>query len=618
MLSDNMVAPSSIRAALVFGTVGVVLISLCGRVAYLQSAGSVKNEARAKRQQFQSDPLFARRGGIFDRNGLLMAGTVQARSLFVDPKFMAEQFVAEGRDPYLATDEASAKLANLVGRSAADISKELGDRSTSRFVRIADNLDETTARAIEKLDLPGTGFTPFNVRYYPMGSTGAHVLGGVGAGGTGLEGIELRFDKLLAGKDGAKRTLKDARRRPLFVDADDYKPAKHGQQLVLTIDANIQSITEQNLADTCQKFKAKTGEAVVIDPFTGDVLALANYPSFSPQAIRETAPAVRANRALVFPYEPGSTIKPFIVGPALQKGETRWDEIFLTKGESWPAGYGHRVIRDVHGYPQLALWDVLVKSSNIGMCMLGQRLGNTGLHDALAGFKFGQRTGIELPGEDTGLLNSLKKWNRFSTESISQGYEMRVTPLQLARGFCAYANGGRLVDPHVLQGTLDANGQIDSTVPRKPFSTCPQVIDPGVSAQMRRILCDVLIRGTASGARSNLYNVFGKTGTAHSAVNGQYNEENYTSSFIGGAPFENPKLVIAFVIHNPDKSLAHFGGKVAAPGAVAALEQSLQYMGVPASRDLPLPPPQVANNLYAYNAKLYQMPTVETASVKEE
>jgi cell division protein FtsI (penicillin-binding protein 3) len=450
-----------------------------------------------------------------------------------------------------------------------------------------------------------------------MGSVASHVLGGVGAEGHGLEGIELKFNKLLAGRDGTKRTLKDARRRPLFVDADDYQPAEHGQQVVLTIDANIQTIVEQQLAETCEKFRAKTAEAVVMDPFTGDVLALANYPSFNPQAINDTPPAQRRNRAIVDPYEPGSTIKPFIVGPALQKQVTRWDEIFNTHGDTWPAGYGHRIIRDVHGYDKLALWDVLVKSSNIGMCMLGQRLGNGGLHSALTGFKYGQRTGIELPGEDPGLVNPLKKWNRFSTESVSQGYEMRVTPLQLARGMCAFANGGRLVDPHVIQGTLDDGGRVANAIPHKPFSACPPVINPATSLQVRRILCDVLVRGTAKGARSSLYNVFGKTGTAHSAINGAYNEENYTSSFIGGAPFESPRLVVAIVIHNPDKSLAHFGGTVAAPAATAILDQSLQYLQVPASGDLPLPPPNVADLLYAYNAKQYQKQAAVTASVQE-
>ncbi|MGC4031019.1 MAG: penicillin-binding transpeptidase domain-containing protein [Tepidisphaeraceae bacterium] len=318
-----MVAPSPARAVLVFGVIASAMVALGARVGYLQSTGSEKNSARAKRQQFQAEPLYARRGSIFDRNGLLMAGTVQAQSVFVDPKFMAEQFQAEGRDPYLAMDEAVAKLAKIIGRDAFEIQKMLSDRADSRFVRIADNLDANAVKEIEKLDLPGTGFTPFNVRYYPMGSVAAHILGGVGNDGRGLEGVELKFNKMLSGTDGTKRTLKDARRRPLFVDADDYKPAKHGQQVVLTIDANIQTLVERELADTCEKFRAKSGEAVVMDPFTGDVLALANYPTYNPQALNETPAAARLNRAVVVPYEPGSTIKPFIVGPALQNHVTR-------------------------------------------------------------------------------------------------------------------------------------------------------------------------------------------------------------------------------------------------------------------------------------------------------
>lgn len=608
-----MTAPSSKSACLVFGLIIAAFAALLGRIGYLQSYGSQKNIARAERQQFQSEPLYARRGSIFDRNGMLMAGTVQSQSIFIDPKFMAEQFKAEGKEPFLAMDEAIGKIAKLIDRDSLELSQLLGDKAESRFVRIADNLDEGTIKAIEQLDLPGVGFVPFNVRYYPMGSIAAHILGGVGKGGEGLEGVELKFNKQLAGRNGSKRTLKDARRRPIFVDADDYVPAQHGEHLLLTIDANIQTIAEQELAGTCEKFKAKSGECVVMDPWTGEVLALANYPTFNPQAINEASAARRRNNAIVVPYEPGSTIKPFIVGPAIAAKEARPGEIFKTGGASWPAGYGGRIIRDVHGYSQLALWDVLVKSSNIGMCMLGQRMGNDGLFKALTGFKYGQRTGIELPGEDPGLINPLKKWNRFSTESISQGYEMRVTPLQLARSMCAYANGGRLVDPFVVKGVVDEAGKVKSQTNRKPLRDLPQPIDSESAAQVRRILCDVVVRGTAQKARSNLFNIFGKTGTAHSAVNGSYNESNYTSSFIGGAPYENPRLVIAMVIHDPDKSLAHFGGTVAAPGASQVLERSLQYMQVAPSPALPLPSPAIQDVLYAFDPKLYTRKKTETA-----
>lgn len=618
MIIGRMIAPSSKSALMVFTLIVLALAALGGRVVYLQSWGAQKNISRAERQQFQTEPLYARRGSIFDRNGMLMAGTVQGDSVFVDPKFMADQFKDQGKEPQLAIDDAIEKIANLVDKPAAPLKKMMAEKADARFLRLADNVDASVVAQIQKLDLPGVGFAPYNQRYYPMGSIAAHVLGGVGGDGRGLEGVELKFDKLLAGRDGSKRTLKDARRRPIFVDADDYVQPRHGAQLILTIDANIQSIVEEELAGACDKYKAQTGEAVVMDPSTGDVLALANWPTFNPQTLGDASPERRCDRAIVFPYEPGSTIKPFIVGPAVQNKVTSFGEIFHTGGDAWPAGYGHRIIRDVHGYAQLALWDVLVKSSNIGMCQLGQRLGNTGLFNNLTGFHFGQRTGIELPGEDPGLINPLKKWNRFSTESVSQGYEMRVTPLQLCRGMCAYANGGKLVTPHVLQGTVDEGGKVIKAASRLGLEKMPQVISADTAAQLRRVLCDVLIRGTATKARSSIYNVFGKTGTAHSAVNGAYNEENYTSSFIGGAPYENPKLVIAMVIHNPEKSLAHFGGIVAAPAATSALERSLQYMQVLPSGDLPLPPEKIQGELYAYDANLYKKPKpTETASVKE-
>ncbi len=600
-----MVAPSSNRASLVFTLIVIGFAALVGRVGYLQSWGSQKNIARAERQQFQTEPLFARRGSIFDRNGMLMAGTVQSQSLFVDPKFMAKAFEEDDKEPLLEMDKAVGQLCRIIDRDPLEVSQLLGDKSQSRFVRLADNLDETTIRAIDKLDIPGVGFSPSNIRYYPMGSIASHILGGVGAEGSGLEGVELKFNKQLAGRDGTKRTLKDARRRPIFVDSDDYVQPQHGQHLILTIDANIQTIVEQELSSACNKFKAQSGEAIVMDPWTGEVLALANYPTFNPQVINEAPADNKRNRALTDPYEPGSTLKPFIVGPALEAKITRPSEVFPINGPAWPAGYGHRIIRDVHPYGKLALWDVLVKSSNIGMCMLAQRMGNKGLYDALTEFQFGKKTGIELPGEDQGLVNSFRKWNRFSTESIAQGYEMRVTPLQLARAMCVYANGGRLVQPHVVQGTVEADGRVNKSTKPSQFTKLPTVINAESASQVRRILSDVVVRGTASRARSATYNIFGKTGTAHSAKNGAYNEENYTSSFIGGAPFENPQLVIALVIHNPDKSLAHYGGTVAAPAAGNALERSLQYLQVAPSPDLPLPPPQIADVLYAYDANLY-------------
>ncbi len=602
------------------GTVACALVALVGRAAYLQTYGREKTIRQAERQQHQTETLYSRPGCIYDSTGMLMAGTVQTQSLFIDPKFMQDCFQEDGKS-LVEMDKAIAQLANMIDHDPFELSKLLGDRYESRYVKVAENLDEQTCKAIEKLDLPGVGFTPTNVRYYPMGSIAAHVLGGTQKDGVGLDGIEFKFQKLLAGKNGFKRVLKDARRRPIAVASEDYLPPENGKHLVLTIDANIQMIAEQELANTCESYRANRGEVVVMDPKSGEVLALANWPAFNPQNIEDSKPETRRNRVVTDPYEPGSTIKPFIAGPAFAWRITRPTEVFPIHGPTYHVPTYSRTVTDVYPYAQLAMWDVLVKSSNIGMSMLGERMGNPNLFRALSAFQFGKETGIELPGEDPGRLNPLPKWNRFSTESISQGYEVMVTPLQLARGFCAYANGGRLVQPHLIKGVLDANGQVIARTKTSDLTMMPEAIDPITAATMKRILCDVVIRGTAPKARSKTWNIFGKTGTAHvSEGKSGYSATKYTSSFMGAAPAESPRLVVTMIIHEPDiayanaQGMSHYGGAVAAPGASRVLERSLAYLQVPASPDLPIPPPQIANVLYNFDAKLY---TNRTASARE-
>lgn len=603
---------SAKRAACVFAIVAVLMTALIGRVIYLQTFGRQNTLDRAERQQHTKEALPARRGGIFDSTGMLMAGTVQLKTLFIDPKFMQEQFQSDGRS-LIEMDEAVAKLANAVDKDPFELSRMLGERAESRFVKIAENLNESIVEQIEKMDLPGVGMIPQNVRYYPMGSLGAHVLGTIRSDGVGLEGLELKFEKKLAGKDGFKRTLRDFRGRPLAVAAEDYLPPQHGQHVILTIDANIQMIAEQEMARACEEFRAKRAEVVVMDPKTGDVLALANWPTFNPQNLEDSKPDLRRNRALTDPYEPGSTIKPFIAGPAMSWNITRPNEVWEIRGPKWKTPYG-RTITDVHPYDALATWDVLVKSSNIGMSMMGERMGNAKIREALVNFGFGRVTGIDLPGEDPGLLNPLKKWGKFSTDSVAQGYEIMVTPMQIARAFCAYGNGGHLVDPRLVKGTLDAEGNIVSRTEAKQLKLQPSAIDRLTSLAMKRILSDTVVRGTATKARSATWNIFGKTGTAHiSEGKAGYSQGRYNSSFIAGAPAEDPRLIVAMIIHEPDKTLAHYGGAVSAPAGGRVLERSLAYLDVPASPNLPPPPPTIADRLWGYNEKLYTDRTASAA-----
>jgi cell division protein FtsI/penicillin-binding protein 2 len=610
------------RARVVVVCLLVTFTALSGRVTYLQTYGRQNTIGRVDRQHYRVQVSPARRGCVYDRNGIEMAGTVQAVSLFVDPKFMQAQFQQEGRS-LVEMDRKIEKLAALIDRDAFELSQLLGERFDARYVRVADHLDERTCAEIRKLDLPGVGIEPVNVRYYPMGSIAAHVLGGTGADGKGLEGLELKFEKLLAGKDGYERTLKDARHRPLRTAAEDYLPPRHGQHLMLTIDANVQMIVEQELARACNGVRARRGEAVVMDPKTGEVLALANWPTFNPQNLDDSTPDIRRNRAVTDPYEPGSTIKPFVVGPALKWRATRVNEVWdIPEAGGYRSPLRRKRVTDVHQYGPLATWDVLVKSSNIGMTMLGERLGKQRVHAALAGFQFGQATQLEVPGEDPGLLKPANRWADSDIVSGVQGYAVMVTPLQLARAFCAYANGGRLVRPTLVRGVLDADGGLVSKNKPGALEMMPEVLDPKTADEMRRVLCDTVVRGTASKARSDVWNIFGKTGTAHiSQGRAGYSDSKYTSSFLAGAPAEDPRVVIAFIIHEPDKEYArqnnrsYYGGAVAAPGASAAIERILTYYQVPASPELEVPPAHITNVLWKFKPSVYKRkPPLQTAA----
>ena len=595
---------SPARAGLSLGVVATLLLTLLGRVWWLETKGAHAIADRADRQQHVNETLIARRGSIFDSTGQLLAGSVQVQALFVDPKDLIDAYGSKpGGTAQL--EKAIAALAKLVDREPFELLKTIGDKYPSRYFEIAKKVDDETIAAVRKLDLPGVGTTPSNERVYPMGSLAAHVLGGVGADGKGLDGVELTCEKTLAGVDGTTRTQKDAGRHAIGTADGDYHAPKHGSQLILTIDANIQTIVEQELAATVKSFGAASAECIVMDPADGSIVALANYPTFSPEFLNDSKPAQRANRALIYPYEPGSTIKPFIVTHALDEKLVKLTDTFHLGGIKWQTPYG-RTITDVHGYTDLALWDVLVKSSNIGMSQLAEKIGNAQLYGALASFGFGKVTGIDLPGEGHGILKPLRKWSRASPESMAQGYEILVTPLQMARGMCGIANGGHLVTPHVVKGTLDDDGtDVDALLNKPRGAMMATVAAPETTANVRRVLADIPVRGTATKARSDVYNLFGKTGTAHRAVHGNYDTSHYTSSFVGGAPYEAPRLVIAFVVHDPDKTKGHYGGIVAAPSASRILERSLQYLNVPASPELAVPPPQIAALLEEFDAKVY-------------
>jgi len=598
---------SPLRAGIILAVIAATLAAMTTRVAYLQTFGRQRTILSALRQQHRIETCLARRGSIFDASGNALAITVQTTNVYIDPRFLQEAYARLGLNSANIPNDLK-RLATTLDLDPASLIQAYNEKRDSEYLRIAENVSDDACQQVARLNLPGVGFEPVATRYYPMGAIASHVLGAVGAQCNGLEGLELFYDKDLSGKNGWRRVEKDARRRPVGVDEGDDIPPSHGQHLVLTINANIQIIAEQELAAACAKHRAPRGEVIVIDPNTGDILAMANWPTFNPQNLSDSTPDLRRNRCLTDPYEPGSTLKPFVMGPALAWKITRPTETWATASpHTFPYG---RVVRDVSSYGALASWDVLVKSSNVGMSLLANRMGNAKLYKALTLFGYGKPTGIQLPGEDPGLVNPLNKWSRASTESVAQGYEMMLTPLQIARAFCVYANGGHLITPRIVKGVLDADGNTISRHPPSRLQDAPQVMDEDSANLVRQILSDVVVRGTATVARSKNWNLFGKTGTAHiSRGRAGYAMDKINASFLCGAPFENPRIVVAFIVHEPDRSTGRFGGSVSAPAAKRLVERTLAYLQIPDSPPLPPPPPSIASVLYNFDIKRYASPT---------
>ena len=603
---DAEYLPSPRRVGAVLAVVAAILVALIVRVAYLQTAVASRLAEQAGRQQIGGVPVPARRGGIFDRNGLLLAATVEARRVFADPKFMHEQFagrVADGEATWFDLDLTLERVAEQLGTDPGRLALAVGRDANKRYVPLARGLAKEEADAVVSL-ARGAGVRGLSGeaeprRLYPLGQTAAHVLGTVGRDGDGLEGLEQRQNDLLSGENGRLVTLRDKRRRPVDAALTGYRPPRHGDGLVLTIDAQIQLIAEQELAATCRAFGAEGGSVVVLDPHTGDVLALANHPAYFPQFPADSTASDRRNRAVVDPYEPGSVMKPFLIAALLDAGLTDLGEMHEIGGSHrLPVG---RRVTDFHWYDELTTWDVLVKSSNIGMAKLADRMSYEQVRDAYRRFGFGGPTGLGLGGESGGLLYDSPP-DKYTQSSMSFGYAVMATPVQLARAMAAVANGGVLPAVRTVAGRVGPDGAF---VPADAGAG-ERVTTRATADLLKRVMADAFVRGTARHARSEKYNFFGKTGTAHKSDGaGRQSDEKYWASFLGGGPHESPRLVIAVSVNEPDKRLGHQGGQVAGGTAARVLERSLLHLGVPLSPSLPEPPELIREDLHLYRENLY-------------
>jgi len=565
---------------------GIAALAL--RLIAIQVFAHPRWAARAARLERDTRLEVPRRGSIMDRNGRRLAISVPAGSIFANPRAIPRELRGE------VAERLAARLGVPVGEVFEKLSRVTrptrnadGSRSPrpNYFVWIRRHVSSETASAVlcERMSdgrpLPGVGVRWESRRVHPRGSMLAHLLGCVGTDGIGLEGIEAAYDFQLSGRPGEHSVLLDGLGRPLRQPRGCVRPVRDGRSLMLTIDARVQHIVEEELATLAREHRPETACVVVMEPHVGDILAMAVWPSFDPDRFAEVPRHVRRNMAVMDCFEPGSTFKPFVVAAALERGVVSADTPFDCHRGAWRIG--RRLLHDAHPYGVLTVRDIIVYSSNIGVAQVGMRLGAEALYEGLRAFGFGSRTGVGLPGESPGILRPVASWSDLSLTSVCIGQEVACTPLQLVAGFCVFANGGWYVRPRVLRAVMDSEGR--RLLWSAPPSPRRRVISEATARLMREdFLAGVVERGTARRCAVSEYRMADKTGTAQIALpaGGGYEPGAYTAVFVGMAPAEAPRAVVGVVVRRP-RGHSHYGGVVAAPTAARILERILSLHRVP-------------------------------------
>jgi len=551
------------RALFVAAFIGFWMLLIAARLVHLQFSQHEGLANRARQQQQNAIETSPQRGELLDRQERQLARSVQTVSLFLDP---------DGLDTE-TLDRNAKQLAQSLGLKQTDLTKEFREAQAKkkRFIWVARRLDADQAQKIVDMNLPGIQTRLESKRYYPNGSLAAHVLGYVGLDGQGLGGVEQFYNSKISGEPGKLLLEKDANGKPY----ESYEIAsKAGQTVVLTIDQSIQYQAEQALLAAVQRSRAKSGTVIVLDPRSGEILALANAPTFDPNKVAEAKAETRSNWALQNIYEPGSTFKVVAFSAALEKKLAKVDDrIDCQMGAITVAG---RVVHDHTAFGSLTIAEALAKSSNVAAIKLGIRVGDETMYDFMRRFGFGAKTGIELPGETVGILRKVERWQPSSIGSIAIGQEVGVTPVQMVAAFGALANDGVRVAPHLIREVRNAEGAV-------VYRAQPEqrrVINAETAKAIRGMLEGVTLRGTAKQAQLDGYSAAGKTGTAQKIdpKTRSYSATKHVASFVGFAPVSNPQVVIIVVIDEP--AGAYHGGDVAAPIFREVAEQILPTLGV--------------------------------------
>ncbi|AQT70117.1 Sporulation-specific penicillin-binding protein [Anaerohalosphaera lusitana] len=558
----------------------VLLICIFGllvsRLYYLQKIKAPTYRENSQRQQHAVITETPQRGIIVDRRGRIVAASNRIDTLFVEPRKL---------DSDDRRNQAAVELQEILQMPGHEISRIIDESANPGYVKIKEDISPDERISATQTGLEGVGVKTDWQRYYPMGRLFGHVAGFTGWDQKGQAGLELKYNDVLAGKEGKDVFVVDAFRKPIG-KKQPKSLVQDGLGLVLTLDATIQQFTREAIYKQYKEYNAESAVAVVMDPKTGGILAMVSVPDFDPSDINSSETDWRRNRALTDPYEPGSIFKPIVAALALDEGVIGYHEqIFCERGNYSGKGFGRIGEWGNHRFGNLTVKEILAQSSNIGMAKIGQKMGKKKLHDGVKLFGFGQKTGIDLPGEESGVVRPLKKWDGYSITRVPFGHEVTVTAIQIARAYCILANGGRAVRPHLVRAVVDQDGKVTELSNDKPLAG--YILKPEVADWVRtEALVEVVEDGTGTATDLEKWQVFGKTGTANIASGG-YDETNYVASFAGGAPADDPRVVILVSVRKPDKSLrkGYSGGRVAAPVVKEILEKTLPYLRVPPEDD---------------------------------
>ena len=538
------------RSKFVFGLMALGFSVLAARAAYIQVIGNDFYQTQGQVRFARTLELPANRGRILDRNGLILASSVEAKSIWAIP------------DDVNKADPKLPELARLLEMPLADLRKRLTSDDKT-FVWVKRQVDEPVGKAIAALKIAGIHQDRVYKRQYPEGEAAAHLVGFTNVEDKGQEGVELAFNRQLSGKAGSRRVIKDRLGR-VVEDVRDVVPPVDGQDLQLSIDSKVQYFAYQKLVDTVRAQKAKAGSVVVLDARTGEVLALANYPSFNPnRRISLTGEQLR-NRALTDSFEPGSTMKPFVAALAMDRGLVKASTVIQTAPGRLKIGGS--TINDTKSHGALSLSEVIQKSSNVGTVKVAMQMHPREMWESYAQAGFGQKPQLPFPGAVSGRLRPYKTWRPIEQATMSYGYGLSASLFQLAQAYTVFANEGELLPVSLLKSNTPAVGV--------------RVFSSASAASVRNMLHMAAgPGGTAPQAQTSGYSVGGKTGTARKQEGKYYVAKKYRTFFVGLAPIEDPRIVVAVMVDEPDNG-SYFAGVVAAPVFSETVQQALRIMGV--------------------------------------